>query len=81
MPHECQIFLLLTFAGETATPALTADAAAFVPPKYPASFLPLLNFVAACLARGRARQAWPKVLVYYDRVVGTATPRHIGYGR
>ena len=50
-------------------------------PKSNSSFSLQLNFVAACLARGRARQAWPKVLVYYHRVAGTAAPRYICRGR
>ena len=43
-----------------------------------------LHFALFCtrpdLARGRARQACP-ILVYYDRVVGAATPRYICRGR
>ena len=73
MHHECQ--------NATATPAHTADAAAFCSTKVYLFLLTPAKFCAACLARGRARQACPKVLVYYHRVAGTAAPRYIGYGR
>ena len=62
--HECQ--------NATATPAHTADAAAFCSTKVYLFLLTPAKFCAACLARGRARQACPKVLVYYHRVAGTA---------
>ncbi len=73
--------MLLTFADVSASPALTADAAAFCSTKVYLFLLTPAKFCAACLARGRARQACPKVLVYYHRVAGTAAPRYIGYGR
>ena len=73
--------MLLTFAYASAPPALTADAAAFCSTKVYLFLLTPAKFCAACLARGRARQACPKVLVYYHWVAGTAAPRYIGYGR
>ena len=73
--------MLLTFAGAYGTPALTTDVAAFCSTKVYLFLLTPAKFCAACLARGRARQACPKVLVYYHRVAGTAAPRYIGYGR
>ena len=67
-------FLLLTFGTNRRRGSLCS-------PKAYLFLLTPAKFCAACLARGRARQAWPKVLVYYHRVAGTAAPRYIGYGR
>ena len=38
-------------------------------------------FIAGLPSTSVARQAWPKVLVYQNRVAHTSAPRYIGYGR
>ena len=71
--------LLITFAGATASPAQTADAAAFCSTLV---YCFLLSATGRGLPSTRTREGkWPKVLVYQNRVVGAATPRYIGYGR